>query len=346
MKTYKDHVTDFWKWFPQVADQFHATIEKGKCAELADEISQVTNTYLPGLSWVFGPGENGGHSFTASGEGIVPRQMLAAYWHSRSPNIPGWTFYASRQPSSVEQLKDIEIQVGELEKVDAENFLIQATVDDEQQVVDIVAWHQALGVVPEDHHLQILFLLLDEALGEFGTETWLGEVKVEPIGKDAQTRKLTELPEFLEQVETYHKWEKLPPLQNYSVYEVNQATDAPRGDTVVGTTCVPGVIFEFLENDGRLVENPIGNTGAEFAYIAIDGQIFPDGQQSDVRGRIEDALNYRLEKELSGRVVGGAFGMRESYIDLLLFDGQNSRDVINKTLHSLELDNVSRIESF
>ena len=45
---------------------------------------------------MLGPGENGGHSFTLSGEGNLHRQLLTQYWVSRAPTLEGWTFYPAR----------------------------------------------------------------------------------------------------------------------------------------------------------------------------------------------------------------------------------------------------------
>jgi hypothetical protein len=127
---------------------------------------------------------------------------------------------------------------------------------------------------------------------------------------------------------------------------VPNQTNSRRGDTVIGTTCIPHVIFHFLENEGRLPDDPLDGTGAQFAYVAIDGAVFPDGGQSEVRGNIEDAISDALENDLSGRTLCGAFGIGESYIDLLLLDGDNSRRIVQETLEKLQLQGQSRIESF
>ena len=332
--TFKKGVAEFWDWYPEVSQRFYDTIENGDCEKLTDETVNFMSEHLPHLSWVFGPGEAGGHSFTVSGEGLVPKQLLADYWCKQAKELPGWTFYSSRQPSTVSEMA---IAVGGQEKVDSDRFLIQTDVDDENQLVHIVAWHPALTQVPQEHHFQILFLLLDEALGEFGTQTWIGEIKIEPIATGAKTRTLTELPDYIEQINRYHEWEKLPPPETYSLYKVNEQRDGPRGDTIVGTSIIPNVVSRYIHHRGKLPEDPLEGTGAMLAYVAINSKIFPEGKQSDVRGNIEDALDEALGAHLSGRTLGGAFGTNESYIDLLLFDGDESRKIVLKTLDGLQL---------
>jgi len=344
--TFKQRVAAFWQWYPQVADRFYQTIERGQCEALAPEVSKFFDQNMPHLAWVFGPGENGGHSLTVSGEGQVIKQLLAEYWLSQAVQIPRWTFHASRQPSPPEKLKDLAISVAAGEQVDTENFLIKTSVDEEGQKIDVVAWHPALKSVPQEHHQQILFLLLDEALGEFGTETWLGTIELEPLIAGPGVITLAELPGMIEKAGKYYEWEKLSPLQSYSVYQVSEPTGGSRGDTLFGSTCIGSLLGEFLTNGGKFDEDPLAGTGAQLAYLAIDGSVFPDGSQVEVRSNIEDAVGEDLARESSGRTLGGAFGSKQSYIDLLLLDGDNSRQIVEKALDRLQLRGRSQFKYF
>ncbi|MEL7496777.1 MAG: hypothetical protein AAFN77_04160 [Planctomycetota bacterium] len=343
--TFKARVAKFWEWYTSVADRFYNVIESGDCPSLAEEVSEQTSALLPGLSWVFGPGENGvGHSFTITGEGEVGKQLLARYWHQQAPELPNWTFYGSRQPSPPERLSDIAIQVGEQEEVDVENFLVQTDVDEENQIIHIVAWHPNLELVPEEHHMQILFLLLDEAMGEFGTQTWIGRIEAKPFEPNERTRSLGKLPEYITHVDNYHQWQKLPPLESYTLYQVNEPVDCPRGDTIVGSSAVAELIFDFIENDGALEENTFIGTGADLVYLRYDNSIFADGNQADERGNIEDTVNEALEAADSGSVLGGAFGSKYSYSEMILFDGANSRAIVDEELAKLNLQGRYTVE--
>ena len=346
MLTFKERTAEFWRWYQEVAERFYNTIEQNACGELVEEVSDAVHRWTPGLAWVFGPGKDGGHSFTLSGEGVKPLQLLTDYWRRQAPEIPHWTFYSSRQPTPPELLKDFAINIQDEEQVDTEGFLLKTSVVEETEVLDVVAWHPTLEIVPEEHHLQLLFLLLDEALGEFGVQTWLGDIKVEPFTPEESTKRLLELPEFIQQIEQYYQWRKIPPLESCSLYELPRTLNARRGDTVVGATTIPNVVFDFLENDGKLPENPYEELGAEFAYVALDGALFPKGKQREVRGEFEDAIGEALEAEQSGQVLGGAFGTSESYIDLLLLDGERSRRLVTEKLEKLQLLGRFRIESF
>ena len=346
--TFRARVDQFWDWFPQVADRFFQTIESGKCADLVDEVSEFMGNHLPGLAWVFGPGEDGGHSFTVSGEGFVAKQLLADYWRSQAIELEGWTFYESRQPSR--SLDNMSIQIGELGQVDTETMLIQTTVDEQQEKLDIVAWHPLFGELPSDHHAQLLFLLLDETLGEFGTQAWCGGIEIEPLDPanvdGRRVHRLMDLPKFISDIQRYHGWEKLSPIHSYTGYSIRNQQPVLRGDTIAGTTCIPRLVFELIEEGGRLSEDPLEETGAELRYLQIDGMVFPSGDEAGVRHNIEEALEESLEPHHLGRPLGGAAGTESSYIDLLLIDGQRSLNAVDETMHRLQLGGRYRLHHF
>lgn len=346
-QTFRQRVDEFWNWFPMVAPRYRELLLDNQGKEVVPEVSKKLDNLLPGLCWGFGieDAEKGDVLFNVTGEGRIEMQLLAEYWLSQSVAIPGWQFFGSKQPSSPDKLKGISIGIDEEQSVDADTFLIGTSVDEESEKIDIAGWHPAFEQLGEEHHMQILFLFLDEALGEFGTQTWLGEITIDPSVVQGETRALSELPAFIESVEKYHEWEKLSPLDAYTGYEIREQSSGRRGDTVVGSTCIPNLVGEFLDNDGRLTEDPLPDTGAEFVYVAVDGSVFPDGEQIDVRTNIEDTINDALRTQCGGRSVGGAFGINESYIEFLLFDGDNSRSIISATLNELQLGSRSRLEN-
>ncbi len=342
--TFKRRVLRFWQWYAEHSQRFKETIDRGEAPTLAEEVSHFLEQTLPGLSWSFGPGELDGHSFTLSGEGDVAKQILTEYWLQQAASVNNWTFYASRQPCTPESLQSMAIQIGPSESIDAAGFIIATTPDDEAQKFDVLAWHPLLGNVPEDHRMQILFLLLDEALGEFGTSQWIGSVELQPIPDGAKSMPLPELPLFLRQAEKYHRWEKLSPLESYAGYQVDEQNDGPRGDTFVGTTLIPDLIFDLMRQAGKLESNPLQDTGAQLAYLRLATASFSPGAEADERGNIEDAIDDALATRESGRVVGGAFGAEQTYIDMILFDGFASQQIVLDTVKKLNLQGKPCLE--
>ena len=132
--TYKERVAAFWEWYSSVAQEFYDTIEAGNCGDLTGQLGPKVDELLPGLAWVFGPGENGeGHSLTLSPEGYEPKQFLTTYWMEQAPKLDGWTFYDARQAGGLE---NVSISMNDV-TYDAEALWLTPTLDEDRQKIDI-----------------------------------------------------------------------------------------------------------------------------------------------------------------------------------------------------------------
>jgi hypothetical protein len=340
--TFKRRVHQFWAWYAGAAPRFYQAIEDGRSAGLAAEVSAKVDEVVLGFAWVFGPGENGqGHSFTLSGEGDLHRQLLAIYWQSQAPSLPGWKFYAARQPGSLRG-KQIAISSG---KFDPLEFRVSPSVDLDAKKFDLTAWHPRFDTMTERERSLMVQLFLDEALGEYGTQQWIGKIKL-GSKRLADSMPLEELSEFSQRVQAEHGWKKLPPGESATVYRCKESRSRfLRGDIVTGTTMHPRLINEYLKAKGEL-EDPLKGTGADYVFVTFDAQILPAGNESHARGEIEDALDKALRMSASGRLLGGAWGSENAYVDLLLFDGPASIEIVTGVLLERRLPAGSSINYF
>jgi hypothetical protein len=340
--TFKSRVLQWWDWYGSVAPRFFETIEAGECPSLAGEVSEKVDELFPGLAWVFGPGAGGqGHSFTLSGEGVLYRQLLTQYWHRQAPALDGWTFYASRQPGSIE---GIVMDIGG-QQFNPIEFWLTPQVNKEAEKVELTVWHPLYEHMEENERWRVLFLFLDEVMGEFGTQQWIGEIALNNR-RLAESIPLTELRSFLDNVMTQTGWRKYDPGEAISLYQLDEPHDRfPRGDIIVGNTCCPPLLDDYMEAKGKL-EDPLAGLGADYVYVALDARILPPGEETEARGRIEDALNEALRAEASGRLLGGAHGIQNAYVDLLLFDGEESMAIVERVLREQGLPAGTRVEYF
>jgi hypothetical protein len=118
-----------------------------------------------------------------------------------------------------------------------------------------------------------------------------------------------------------------------------------RGDIIVGSTTHPKLTNEYLQADGEL-QNPLTDTGADYIFVSFDVHILPEGKQSVARGAIEDALDQALKSAESGRLLGGALGSKFAYIDLLIFDGNRSLEIVQRVLQEQKLPSGTAINFF
>lgn len=340
--TCNDRIRRFWEWFQEVAPSYYAAIEDKKCDSLTAATSTKVDEFLPGFGWVYGPGENRiGHSLTLTGEGIEHQQLIALHWLSMAPQIEGWTFYASRQPGPI---KGHSINIGDL-KVDPKEIWVTPFIDEENERIDLTIWHPLWNQIEKNRQWTIVFLFLDEALGEYGTQLWIGDIRMEG-DRLAESFPLEELPEYVAETRDRFQWKKYPPGESYSLFSVTPSDeDFPRSDLLTLNTAAPNLFRDHREAKGG-IEDPFKNIGADYLYVAIPKVYFPKGRETDVRGEIEDKLEAALKSESSGRCIGGGLGVHYGYVDLLVFDGKRSVEIIRKTLRSSNLPEGTAIEYF
>lgn len=336
----KERVAAFWKWYSEVSDDFYNTIENKRCSDLEPAVSAKVDELMPGFGWVFGPGEDGqGHSFTLTPEGHPHKRLAAYYWLGQAPILKGWTFYASRQPDNPFR-SGRSIRIEEMD-FKAEEIWLTPWVDDQEEKVDVIVWHPFFSKIQEQLRHTVTFLWLDEVLGEEGTSNWIGEIKLGDH-RLADAMPLGELPEFIGKLKEANKWEKFPPHETFCQY---RGSDPMRGglrsDVIAGTTCMMPLVYEF-----PLEENPLMELGAEYFMIVIPADHFPTGRQVEMRGEIEDELTSALEAEASGKVLGGASGLENFYIDLVFYDGNRSRAITEKILRRRGLGKSAKLYSF
>jgi hypothetical protein len=339
--TFKTRVQNFWDWYRQVAPRFYQTIEAGNCERLGDEVSARVHELLPGFAWVFGPGEGGkGHSFTLSGEGNPHRQLLTEFWHSQAPKLDGWTFYPARQSVGT---NGRQIHIGE-RVFDPIEFWLTTHLDHEREKVDITVWHPMFASMAEQDRWNALFLFLDDALGEYGTQQWIGEIKLNDQ-RLADAIPLHELRGFIDKIGTEMKWENFSKEQIGVVYHCEPTDDFLRSDVFVGSSSHFRLIKEYLDAGGEL-DDPLAGMGADFVFVAFDSVLLPDGKETEFRGAIEDALNDALERAAAGHSLGGAVGRYQTYIDLVLFDGARSLEIMQQVLREQHLPAGSAVHFF
>ncbi|WAC19963.1 hypothetical protein OVA24_01045 [Luteolibacter sp. SL250] len=338
--TFNDRVRRFWNWFQQVAPEFRQAIDDGRCGDLTDVTSQKVHELFPGFAWVYGPGEHGGHSFTLSGEGVESRQLLALHWLSLAPRIEGWTFHASRQPGNPEGY----FEIGGT-KFEAKGMWVTPVIDEEDERIDLTIWHPEWPRIEERQRWTVVFLFLDEALGEYGTKWWIGQIR---FGDDrlAESFPLSELPEYVSGISAAKGWKKYPPGEAHNLFRISPGERSfPRGDLMTLSTAVPHLFYDYQKAEGQL-DDPFEGVGADYIYVRIPNGFLESGREVEQRAELEDVLDEALRKHAAGRLVGGGMGNRNCYVDLLIYDGKKSLDLVVGALGAYRLPKGATIEYF
>jgi hypothetical protein len=341
-KTFNERVAEFWTWFEEVAPRFTATIDAHKCADLTEETSTRVDQLYPRFAWVYGPGpEKKGHSLTLSGEGVEHRQLLAQHWLSQAPDIPGWTFYASRQAGPI---KGHVIEMDDL-RIDPKEIWVTPTLDREAQNIDLVVWHHAWEHITDQKRWTLVFLFLDEVLGEYGTKWWIGKIS---FGKDrlADSFPLEELGTYVADTVRNSGWKRSAPGDEWTGYTIKPGEERyPRSDLFTLTTAAPELFRTYMDEKDEMSDLPEGS-GADYIYVSIDRAFFPKGEEVAKRGEIEEAIDAGFKSKNAGRLLGGGLGSERGYIDLLIYDGARSLENLRTTLKQFGVPAGTMIEFF
>jgi hypothetical protein len=340
---FKQRVEAFWRWFQENSCRFHQSIEAQRCGDLTDEVSTAVDQFLPCMAWVFGPGDKPGeHSFTLSGEGIEFKQMLALHWLKQAPRIDGWKFYAERQPA--DNPGDFSLRLeGEL-VFKVMEFWVTPEIDEENECVDLTVWHPLAEQADARHCQTALFLVLDEIFGEIGTGRWIGAMDFSP-GKLAESMPILELKEFVDATQAERGWKLHHPCETWSCYRITEEKrrDALRFDIISGVTVCWKTLRDFLDQPDSFAD-PFGELAAEWVYLSFPTSVLPKGKEVDTREMMAEAIVQPLTQERSGTLLGGAIGYEHAYIDLLIFDGERSLQLIREAARSAGFPAATRLE--
>ncbi|WP_435896166.1 hypothetical protein [Oceaniferula spumae] len=344
--SFRDRSRAFWRWFSENADTFYQAIENGDFDPHVETVTQRMEQLLPGAAWCFGPGENGvGHSFTLSPEGSPYMALLMTHLVKQAPDLEGWTFYDSRQASP--NFDGMKMNIAD-ETISAQEIWVTPSVDADRETIDLVCWAPVFEKLPERDRGQIIFLWLDEAIGEFQVGNRLGYIDINTSGLQ-NAIPLSELPDYIKEMETKHGWERKTPGEYYTGYNFREPKEFDpehvRSDIFTGTSLLYELSSDFSRDRGQM-EHPLPKLGVDFIFIKIPVELFAPGQQVDERGEIEDALETVLDEQDSGIVLGGAAGHQAMYVELAILDAEHALSAIRKVLEESEFGKAAQVYYF
>ncbi|MBP6732738.1 MAG: hypothetical protein KA149_11805 [Chitinophagales bacterium] len=327
--TFKQRVVLFWKLFTEGEEDLRSGV---KAADTEKTIAFINSVFKQsGIELAFQMGFNGEKfEFFFSPEGNRNVQFLTRCLIDISPHLEHWLFYPSKQSSSLERLADIAIQLSDNNSITPADTFIYANLDEERRHFNIKVHHQSFTQLPEKDRTIISFLLLDEALGEYGTEMFVGKLETTTSRNEGDIDLVT----FRKRVDGY-KAEiefdgEMTPDQLHSLYSIKpeeKSKYALREDVYVINTSN----IELFENYGK--SNLLEKFGANYIFAVISMSLFDMETFLDQREEISDKVDLEMQSANDGFVVGFATGKLNCYMDLIIFDGETS---INKLIATLQ----------
>ena len=176
----------FWEWFEQnEVSLFSFETDQGVIfSKLASELHRIDSH----LTFEFGPNENGKRDFVISAGGIKSAFASVVKLADAAPQLARWNiikFRPRREPLNTVQIGNIS--------VDPDDVLFTMQPDGDK--VDITLYLADQKSFDKKLHAQISFLLLDQAIGEYDVETFVGHIEFRPkeMNSRLSKRQLTKL---------------------------------------------------------------------------------------------------------------------------------------------------------
>jgi hypothetical protein len=327
--TYKQRVEQFYQWFAKRADDLDEGFNNGTVdsSELVAEMDPPLEALIGGLGWCFGPAlDKAGHHLCLQASGNPHILQLTIIWSESCPDLARWEFHPAK-PRSVE-LDGRSIQSGGFD-FEFNTMQVALEPNDEREMPNIKIFHESFPEIDEDARLRMTFIMLDEALGELGTDAWLAAIEpsTEPLEHFVPMSELYErVCEFYELME----WKQPSERYEWTLLNFPEPDDVPlfpQSDSLTKVTRCMGLVREYFGSEGKF-DDPLLKHGAAYVCLDVATDWFPDGDQANARGVVEEAIEKALEAENAGILIGGGMGLSRTYIDFLITDGSRSIELI------------------
>ncbi|HEY8090360.1 MAG TPA: DUF695 domain-containing protein [Polyangiaceae bacterium] len=303
----------FWKWWQKSGAAFARGFDDGSGPKpaLTAAMSKHVAAIHESLDWEFGKGVRSRHHLCLSGKGDPVLRVITERWVKRGPGADAtWEFYPARQPSPGAGHR-LEIAG---HTVDLDAFTFSVTEDESRETLDIVAHHPVFKRIRDAKlRTQVLYLTLDDLLGEDGAERWLGAVDESrtPFASPVRYSELRARVEDLGKRATGERWAILK--------------GTPDGKPVFITTNLALKRIDHLLFDMHLT--------VAIRLLTVD----PNGLMSKEEGDALTALEDRLVPALGphGVLVGHETGRGLRTIHLRVMEGGPARGIVDGVVSSL-----------
>lgn len=167
----------FWKWFEKNSDSIF-NLEKNQ-ESIFDLLSQSLSKVNPDLKFEFGPIENNKREFVISAGGILGAFKDVESLYKSKPDLEKWIFIKFRPRRN--PINSVTIGNITLSPEDIQFILFKSDNTDKTSLLLYIRNLNADNLIEMKN---LGYLILDEAIGEYDTETFIGGIGFQPFGSE------------------------------------------------------------------------------------------------------------------------------------------------------------------
>lgn len=318
---FKKRIDDFWKWFAANEAQLIAILDNkekdGNQNEIVGFISEGTSLLSEDVHFNIG----GNYEFTFSIEGNTDLFYIYPAVIAQMPEQfrDKWHFFPFNQ--GVDNA-DFSLRMYGA-NISMSDVRVEAVYNADQGCFDIKFYQKDLCDLPEAQCYNAYYIMMEIVLGEGIASQYIGNVDK----ADTMSKNMMPLPQLRTYIEKTIKenGKKLffSPADVTVSYNLKpQDRDVFRYDVIAGTTRFFGLAVDYYQESTQLFDHLLG-FGVKAAFLVFPCENEEDKKKAlDFRYKIEDLLEEKLlnQQQGLGVMLGGAVGVENFYIDLLLFD--------------------------
>lgn len=162
----------FWKWFCKNSLRIFS-FEK-QAEKIFDEIQSHLHKINSDLTFEISSIKEGRRDFIISADGILSAFSAVEKLYSEKPALKEWNIIKFRPRRKIEN----SIKIGEKELLPAD-IKFMFIKDENHEKAGIVLFCKGFNKNEENVYNSIAFLYLDESLGEYDVETFIGTITVQ-----------------------------------------------------------------------------------------------------------------------------------------------------------------------
>ncbi len=326
---FKSNVALFWEWFSHNAERIgeHTDIEVAD--DGVEEIAAALSKVFGNIAFELGMDDNN-FQLILSPSGDRDKLYLARFWKEQAPEIHKWTFLYLK-PRKGDMSFNIKMCDDNL-FISAADFCVKAKPNLRSQKIDIDIYCGKLKKYANKSQYEVVFLVLDACMGEGYSETTIGEINLTKRKKSSMVP-LSQLYDAVIKVYKENEWQLfVSPDEAFVSYELKPTNygEIYRGDIIYGYTNNTRLLDQHMNGQDQSIQY-MRTLGAHYLFLAYAHEDISQHEKVRYRGEVEDAVGRMLEKFRIGYVLGGATGIFNSYVDLLIFD----LDEFNKCIHNV-----------
>lgn len=167
----------FWLWFVQSKNRLEKLHRTDQLELVAEEVNPKLDGIDPRLGWEIGPGAQKSYVLVISSEGHMELDEVVQMMLKSAPSLPDWEFRDSRPAK--EKTDFVQIP-GQEQRFNTSQWVFIPSESSVTGRLDLTICDDDLAKAVREVRQAVIFIYLQQALGEHTALNVIGKVEVEP----------------------------------------------------------------------------------------------------------------------------------------------------------------------